>query len=134
MGLTGVNHVTLCVADLDRALAFYRDVLGGVPRAIWPRGAYLELGALWLCLELSDNVTPRRDDSHVALSATPGDFAAMAARISAHARIWKDNRSAGASVYFVDPDGHKLELHDGDLASRLAQYRAQGRADMILLP
>jgi catechol 2,3-dioxygenase-like lactoylglutathione lyase family enzyme len=44
----GIGHVHLRVADLDRALTFYRDVLGltlnaygpdlGVPRS-WPPGA-----------------------------------------------------------------------------------------------
>ncbi|GHL45122.1 hypothetical protein ECZU28_51170 [Escherichia coli] len=28
----------------------------------------------------------------------------------AGAEVWKDNRSEGASYYFLDPDGHKLEL------------------------
>ncbi|OYQ98817.1 hypothetical protein B9P90_05980 [Citrobacter freundii] len=37
--------------------------------------------------------------------------------------VWKDNKSEGQSFYFFDPDGHKLELHVGDLSSRLAQCR-----------
>ena len=27
MKVTGLNHITLAVADVERALAFYRDVL-----------------------------------------------------------------------------------------------------------
>jgi len=28
MDATGVSHIAICVRDLDRSLAFYRDILG----------------------------------------------------------------------------------------------------------
>lgn len=42
----------------------------------------------------------------------------------------EDNKSEGQSFYFLDPDGHKLELHVGDLASRLAQCREKPYSGM----
>ncbi len=134
MAVTGVNHITLVVADLDRARRFYCDLLGAQPRAESARAIYLSLGALWLCLEQRDGgPDPCADDSHIALSCGEADFAAMAEHLSAEAMIWKDNRSEGASVYFSDPDGHKLELHCGDLDSRLAHYRAHPEKGMRVL-
>lgn len=55
-GITGLNHVTVAVADVERSLAFYRDVLGCSVRAVWSDGAYLEAGTLWLCLSRDDKV------------------------------------------------------------------------------
>lgn len=121
--VTGVNHITLVVADLPRSVRFYCDILDCELRAHWARGAYLEAGTLWLCLELGQP-DRRRDDTHLAFSCAPEQFAALAQRIAASAPQWKENRSEGASLYFLDPDGHKLELHLGDLASRLAQYQS----------
>ena len=129
--ITGVNHVTLVVADLPRALVFYADQLGMALRAQGPRSAYLERGSLWLCLE-QGTPTPRADDSHIALSCAPSDFEALCARLSDAPR-WKTNRSEGASLYVLDPDGHKLELHLGNLESRLAHYRANPPEGMTIL-
>ena len=33
---------------------------------------------------------------------------------------WKQNTSEGDSVYVLDPNGHRIELHCGTLATRLA--------------
>ena len=48
--------------------------------------------------------------------------------------VWKDNKSEGQSFYFLDPDGHKSELHVGDLASRLAQCRERPYSGMRFGP
>lgn len=125
--ISGVNHVTLVVADLDRALQFYRDRLGLHLRARGPRMAYLESGALWLCLELGQP-RPAQDDSHIAFSVSADGFARLSKQLTG-APCWKENRSEGASLYLLDPDGHKLELHVGSLASRLDHY-AQAISDI----
>lgn len=127
MRCTGLNHITLAVSDIAQSLDFYCNILGAQLRSRWAAGAYLEIGPLWLCLSQSapdTDIDVHTDDSHIALSCAPADYPALAARIGHHAKIWKDNRSEGASVYFTDPDGHRLELHQGDLASRLAHYLA----------
>ena len=128
--ITGVNHVTLVVADLERSLGFWRDTLGLTLRALSPQMAYLSGGALWLCLERG-TPTLRADHSHIALSCSCSDYTTLCARLS-HAPVWKVNRSEGESLYILDPDGHKLELHLGDLASRLAHYRKTRPVDLAL--
>ncbi|CAI0761526.1 Glutathione transferase fosA [Serratia entomophila] len=121
--LTGLNHLTLAVRDLDRSFDFYRGRLGFSPRARWQNGAYLSLGELWLCLSLDAARAPEnsRDYTHYAFSVAPENFARVAQRLrQAGVKEWKNNRSEGESLYFLDPDGHQLEIHAGDLASRLA--------------
>jgi len=43
------------------------------------------------------------------------------------AKIWKDNKSEGISLYFMDPDGHKLEVHVGEWKSRLDEYKQNAK-------
>jgi catechol 2,3-dioxygenase-like lactoylglutathione lyase family enzyme len=131
--LNGLNHLTLAVADVERSFAFYVDLLGFKPAARWDAGAYLSLGELWLCLSLD----PARagaaqpDYTHYAFDVAQHAFGPLRARLlEAGVREWKVNRSEGDSFYFLDPDGHQLEAHVGDLASRLAQCRARPYAGM----
>ena len=39
------------------------------------------------------------------------------------AEIWQENWTEGDSLYFVDPNGHKLEIHASDLEARLESAR-----------
>ena len=85
--------------------------------------AYLSLGDLWLCLSVGP-VTPRRDYTHLALACTEAEFGALSARLEAASEVWQENRSDAPSLYVLDPDGHRVELHAGTLERRLAHYRA----------
>jgi catechol 2,3-dioxygenase-like lactoylglutathione lyase family enzyme len=132
--LTGLNHLTLAVTDLERSFAFYRDLLGFRPAAIWDTGAYLSLGGLWLCLSLDPAraAAPReRDYTHYAFTIAKDAFAAFRTRlVDAGVAEWRQNKSEGDSFYFLDPDGHQLEAHVGNLASRLAECRGAPYAGM----
>jgi catechol 2,3-dioxygenase-like lactoylglutathione lyase family enzyme len=133
-GISGLNHITLAVADVERALAFYRDVLGCTVRAVWDDGAYLEAGSLWLCLSRDENArsSPHPDYSHIAFSVPEAHYAGMRERLTVESVIWKDNGSEGASTYFLDPDGHKLEIHLGDLETRLSHYRESPSTSVLI--
>ena len=131
--LTGLNHLTLAVVDLDRSFAFYKDLLGFKPAAIWHTGAYLSLGGLWLCLSMDGKCAAgaQPDYTHYAFDIAQGDFDAFRARLREAGVVeWRQNRSEGDSFYFLDPDGHQLEVHVGSLASRLAACRAAPYAGM----
>lgn len=122
--LNGLNHITLAVSDVSRSFDFYVNILGFTPKAKWDRGAYLALGDLWLCLS-ADSVGSKPDYTHYAFSVRSEDFDRFVAQLkSAGVAEWKSNKSEGQSLYFLDPDGHKLEVHDGDLNSRLDACQA----------
>lgn len=125
MKVSGLNHVTLAVYDLERSIAFYRDDLGLTLRASWDEGAYLEAAGLWLCLSLDTKVryAQRPDYTHIAFSVSDEHFEALSEHLTVHCSLWKQNRSEGLSTYFLDPDGHKLEIHIGSLDTRLDHYR-----------
>ena len=126
--ITGINHVTLAVRDLEKSLEFYRKVLGFRVAARWEKGAYLLAGDLWVALLVDpmtrENALP--EYTHVAFSVSNENFDAVAERIRASgATIWKENESEGPSLYFEDPNGHKLEVHVGDIESRIRSVNAK---------
>ena len=131
MNITGLNHITLSVSDLERSLAFYQQLLGFELRVSWQRGAYLTAGHLWLCLSLGQP-KPAQDYSHLALTVAKADFPDWQQRL-AHTQVelWQSNSSEGDSLYCLDPDGHQWELHAGDLANRLASLVNQPYAGLV---
>ncbi len=124
--ITDLNHITLSVKDLGRSFEFYTEVLGLKPRARWSKGAYLEAGKTWIALVLDMKTRDGKltEYSHLAFSVKPEDFGPMSKRIrESGAGIWHRNTTEGPSIYFLDPDGHKLEIHVGTIETRIASAR-----------
>ena len=133
----GLNHLTLAVSDLERSFRFYTELLGLKPVARWMEGCYLSAGLTWICLILDPNCRrgPLAEYTHVAFTVAGEDMAEIARHLrNAGVTQWKQNRSEGESLYILDPDGHKLELHQGDLASRLAAVKEKPYAGMVFFP
>jgi glutathione S-transferase fosA5 len=110
--ISGLNHLTLAVSDLDRSIQFYSELLGFTVRMRGTSSAYLEAGTLWLALVLDVHIRsgPLPEYSHAAFSVASADLPIVARRLtSAGVQCWQDARAD--SFYFLDPDGHKLELH-----------------------
>ncbi len=123
--LNGVNHITLAVSDLDRSFYFYVSVLGMKPEVRWDTGAYLSAGDLWFCLSLGE-VSPARDYSHISFGVPESLFDIYCSQLlSAEVKMWKENSSEGKSLYILDPDGHRLEIHVGNLQSRLEELKVK---------
>jgi catechol 2,3-dioxygenase-like lactoylglutathione lyase family enzyme len=131
--LRGLNHITIAVSDLDRSLTFYTEIAGMHAHVRWDNGAYLSLGGVWFCLS-SDKVLPSQDYSHIALDISENDFAPFSAKLrNAGVKEWKANSSEGQSVYFLDPDGNKLEAHSGNLQTRLNSLKDKPYSGLVWL-
>ncbi|HEX6424487.1 MAG TPA: VOC family protein [Acidimicrobiales bacterium] len=118
-----LNHAVLFVADVERAVGFYRDVLGMEVVAREPRA-----NAAFLRLPRSGNHHdlglfgvgtaggPRRRGAvglyHLAWQVDTIDELAEARRVLADAGALTGQSSHGAtkSLYAADPDGNELEV------------------------
>ncbi|MEL6335757.1 MAG: VOC family protein [Pseudomonadota bacterium] len=118
-----VGHAHLRVADLDRAVAFYRDVLGfDVMHRFGDQAAFLAVGGYHHQLGLntwqSKGATPPPPGHtglyHVAFLYP--DRAALAAAVrrvmaAGVAITGKADHGVSVAVYFYDPDGNGIELY-----------------------
>lgn len=77
-----------------------------------------------MTLDVRAREGPLPEYTHLAFTLAPTDFETMRRRIEASGAVARqENTSEGASHYFLDPDGHKLEIHVSDLAARMLAAR-----------
>lgn len=124
-----LDHVVLRVRDLDRAEAFYRDVLGcEVARRRDDLGLrHLRAGASMIDLVSVDGKLGLRGGAaagdgarnmdHLCLRVEPFDEAAIVAHLARHGLAPQGPATAnfgaegdGMSLYIHDPDGNAVEL------------------------
>lgn len=121
MMLQDMNHITLAITDIQRSFTFYREVLGLKPLCLWDKGAYFLVGNFWFCLNVDEKRQPSPCYTHYAFTVSQNDFDEITARITqSGAYVFKENTSPGESLYFLDPDGHKLEIHASNWKERVA--------------
>lgn len=118
--ILGINHINLSVTDIHRSFDFYKNVLGFRPLVKWAKGAYFSVGDLWFCLNVNLNYVKNACYTHYAFTVTKENFNLLSQKlVRAGVEQFQENTSPGESLYFLDPDGHKLEIHTGDWRSRI---------------
>lgn len=131
--IKGLNHITFSVRNLDTSFEFYTSVLGFNPLMRNAKSAYFLAGNLWFCIEEEPAFTPMpaTDYTHTAFSVDQNDFSKFSDKIiQSGVKIFKENKSEGDSLYFLDPDGHKLEIHAGNWQSRIDAYKKHNQSSM----
>jgi glutathione S-transferase fosA5 len=117
--ISGINHITWNVTDIENTFAFYVDVLGFTPVMKCEWSAYFLAGNAWIAVVKGE----RRDDArydHIAFHIDSEDYSMLVSKlVNSGIRQWKENETEGESFYFLDPSGNKFELHYSDLESRI---------------
>jgi len=117
--VSGVNHLTLSVSDIDLTFAFYTEVLGFSPIMKSEISAYFRCGTLWIAA-VKEELYERKGYGHIAFSVDKTDFAKLVEKIkTCNLAEWQENVTEGDSFYFLDPSGNKMEIHCGTLGSRV---------------
>ncbi len=116
-----IHHVSLLVRDTERALGFYRDLLGLAlddrPDLGFP-GAWLAVGPQQIHLLELPNPDPLDGrpehggrDRHLAL--VTGDLSAIEHRLEAAGLAFTRSRSGRRALFCRDPDANTVELIEG---------------------
>ena len=120
-----ISLITLGVADLSRAVAFYEEVLGWDVAERHPEIAFFDLGGVIFSLFGHDDLAKDMTASEVEPGTYQGCALAQNVRSRAEvdatfaalraggATITKEPEEAswgGYSGYFADPDGHQWEV------------------------
>jgi glyoxylase I family protein len=115
----GLDHIVLRVADIDRAIAFYGNVLGcPVERRLGEIGlVQLRAGASMIDLvPRTEDEDEGRNVDHFAVSIETMDVPALTAHLRRHGidpgevRRRYGAEGYGSSIYITDPDGNTVEL------------------------
>jgi hypothetical protein len=118
-----ISLVTLGVADVDRAIAFYHDGLG-FPVERWDAAAFFELRGAWLSVFPRDALA---EDAGVEADGHGFDGVTLAHNVGSRAEVdavldelvaaggtltrpARETDWGGYSGYVADPDGHLWEI------------------------
>ena len=121
--IIGIDHVALSVADLERSRKFYEEVLGFKisPRENQKPGSeyFLDCGPSLVGLIQGDSKGDKHElqdgglgGNHFSFRVHAHDFDAAVEELKRRKVkvTFEKKREKSWSVYFLDPDGNKLEM------------------------
>lgn len=124
--ITAMDHIVLNVADVERSLAFYTELLGLKPERVeefrahkvgFPSVRISESCLIDLVSDGAEQGEARKNLNHFCLTTEPVDLGALADELEAKgvtittrpASRW-GARGQATSIYLLDPDGNEIEI------------------------
>lgn len=137
MKLEGIDHIALSVSDVDRSVAWYQEVLGLERRfdeAWGNHPAFVGIGTTALALfpttAAQSKQTRGRDRismRHLAFRADRANFEKAQAELRGHGVSFTfQDHEISHSIYFLDPDGHEIEITTYEIRGQDSGARIQG--------
>jgi metallothiol transferase len=112
-GISGLSHAGFAVADLDRTVRFYTEVLGA--RVEWQTERQIKLYVGDLGLAIPKGEPNPSYDLHFAYRADPDQVDNIIAHVESNGVEVDGPHGHGTeplnvSWFFTDPDGYRLEI------------------------
>lgn len=121
MDVFALDHIVLCVANVERTIAFYRDIVGLQPREERPGKWSLHFGTQKISLQdaktvpdLAKGTLPGTGNFCLLTTSPISDVVDKLLQNEVEILAGPDERIGAAgtilSVYFHDPDGNLVEV------------------------
>lgn len=128
--IKSINHICYSVSNLDNSIRFYKDILCGELLVSGKTTAYLDIGGLWVALNEEKDILRNEIQysyTHTAFTIEESEYNSWYQWLKKNNVNILEGRTRDLrdkqSIYFTDPDGHKLELHTGTLENRMDYYK-----------
>jgi len=110
---SGIDHIVLHVNDVERAKKFYTEILGMTVYRENERQAFLHAGQQGVALFEKRGgapLTAGNDLNHLALNVATGTYEVLKAELEKSGVTVSGRPGEDRCIYFLDPDGHRLQL------------------------
>lgn len=116
MSIIGIEEIFLDVADLAKAVDFYRDLLGISVAVQNDERAYLQCERSHVVLQVKNHSGRHQGGGpmHFSFSVTEDRFdeiAGRAAKANIFSRGPMGERGTGRALFMIDPDGNETEIN-----------------------
>jgi len=133
----GISHITFIVKDLEKSAKLLEKVFNA--KEVYDSKSknfslsnekFFKIGKIWVVI-MHGRSLKEKTYNHIAFEVKEKDFVKYENRIKGLGLEMKPARprvkGEGKSIYFYDYDNHLLEIHSGNLQTRLKFYKSYSK-------